>query len=166
MIDSRKLIHGFVKSRTKSSINSTSYSKTSSEDSATQGEASLAICLIQRRNPNPRVRAEAARGLRGTFRPEVVVILNELLHDPDESVRESATESLEFTRVLELLDKVQGKDANERLHALEGLGNMGGAAKWGELIISRCLNDSNEEIQRAAADALKKIRSSQTTSPR
>ena len=60
--------------------------------------------------------------------------------------------------MLELLDKVQGKDPNERVRALEALGNMGSAAKWGELIISKCLNDSNEQIRRAAAGALMKIR--------
>jgi len=126
--------------------------------SATQAEASIAIALIERKNPDPKVRANAARCLGGTGRASVIPILKELLNDPDESVRKAADEALIFMRVGALLDKVQGKDTIERLNALRALGDMGQAAKWGELIISHCLTDSNEQIRRAAAETLRKIK--------
>ena len=125
---------------------------------ATQSEAMTAIDLIQRNDPDPKVRANVARGLAGTGRSNVIPILTELLNDPDEYVRRAAKDALIFMDVLTLLDKVQGKDNVERLKALKALGDIGHAAEWGELIISRCLTDSNEEIRRAAADALKKIK--------
>jgi HEAT repeat protein len=73
-------------------------------------------------------------------------------------VRKEADAALIHIEAGTLLDKVQGKDTVERLTALKALGDMGHAAEWGELIISRCLTDSNEEIRCATADALKKIK--------
>jgi len=126
------------------------------ERSDIQAAAWAALMKIYRKDPDPKVRMNAAENM-GHTGPWAVPFLKEMLNDPNETVRKAAEEGLTLQHVQETAEKLHSNNPGERMQALEELGRIGPPAKGALLMISQRLKDPDEKVRAAAAAALKKI---------
>jgi HEAT repeat protein len=122
--------------------------------------------VVQDQAEWPVVSAAAAHALANAApaETETRALLHQALQDPRSAVRLAAARALwelkaPAAEVLPVLTALLGhKLASTRAGALQGLSEMGSAARSSASEVQRLTLDENESVRRAAAEALKRIR--------
>jgi HEAT repeat protein len=125
-------------------------------------EATDTLAAVLAGNAQPNLRRLAARQLArmGARTRRVVPQLVAALADDDEKVRRSAADALTAAgekAVPELVKQLEAKDRQTRLLVITTLARLGTGAKAAIQPLMKCLNDSDEEVRRAAKMAINEI---------
>jgi HEAT repeat protein len=131
-------------------------------------EPALAALLALLAHDKPEVRRDAAAGLAafGASAKEAVVPLRQAMNDPDAGVRSAAacavarvtTAAANRDSVVVMIQALKDEDPRARQDAARFLGSIGPDARDAIAALVEARRDDNEDVRRAASEALVKIR--------
>lgn len=142
-------------------------SDTANNNADDSGAAALSTVLTVADDPEPGLR-RAAASLLPSAGPSALPVLRKALSDPDKTVRWTAADSLRYAAVSlgtglddatlhALAETLKGDNHDIRIPVLEALGHAGSRSAFAVSAIVPLLHDKDEDVPRAAADALAAI---------